>query len=209
MRKADWYFDFISPFAYIGLRRLQRFSGRLDIRYRPVLFAALLDHWENIGPAEIAPKRAWTFRWCTWWAGPLGIPFRMPAAHPFNPLPYLRLCIAAGNSFDAASKIFDAIWTTGVDAADERAFAQLAKSLGIDPERLAAREVKDALRTQTDQAIALGVFGVPTLSIDQELFWGADAMDFVDAWLADPGIVKTPEMQRAATLPVGVSRKRN
>jgi 2-hydroxychromene-2-carboxylate isomerase len=208
MKKADWYFDFISPFAYIGLRRLQRFSGRLDIRYRPVLFAALLDHWENIGPAEIAPKRAWTFRWCTWWAGHLGIPFRMPAAHPFNPLPYLRLSIAAGNSFDAVGKIFDAIWTTGVDAADERAFAQLAKSLGVDPERLAAREVKDALRTQTDQAIALGVFGVPTLSIDQELFWGADAMDFVEAWLADPGIVKTPEMQRAATLPVGVSRKR-
>jgi 2-hydroxychromene-2-carboxylate isomerase len=208
MKKADWYFDFISPFAYIGLRRLLRFSGRLDIRHRPVLFAALLDHWENIGPAEIAPKRAWTFRWCTWWAGHLGIPFRMPAAHPFNPLPYLRLSIAAGNSFDAVCKIFDAIWTTGVDPADESAFAKLAQSLNVDPARLAAREVKDALRTQTEQAIALGVFGVPTLIIDQELFWGADAMDFVDAWLADPGIVMTPEMLRAATLPVGVSRKR-
>lgn len=208
MKQAHWYFDFISPFAYIGLRRLQRFSGRLDIRYHPVLFAALLDHWENIGPAEIAPKRAWTFRWCTWWAGHLGIPFRMPAAHPFNPLPYLRLSIAAGNSFDAISKIFEAIWTTGADPADERTFAALAKSLNVDPVRLAEREVKDALRTQTDQAIAQGVFGVPTLIVDQELFWGADAMDFVEAWLADPGIVATPEMRRVATLPVGVSRKR-
>lgn len=208
MKKADWYFDFISPFAYIGLRRLERFAGRLDVRYRPVLFAALLDHWDNIGPAEIAPKRAWTFRWCTWWAAHLGIPFRMPAAHPFNPLPYLRLSIAAGNSFDAVSRIFDAIWTTGADPADERAFAELAKSLRVDPARLADQEIKDALRTQTGQAITLGVFGVPTLIVEQELFWGADAMDFVDAWLADPGVVMTPEMLRAATLPVGVSRKR-
>ena len=170
--------------------------------------ARLLDHLENIGPAEIAPKRAWTFRWCTWWASHLGIPFRMPAAHPFNPLPYLRLSIAAGTSFDAVSKIFDAIWTTGVDPADEHAFAELARSLNVEPARLADREVKDALRTQTEQAIALGVFGVPSLIIGQELFWGADAMDFVDAWLADPGIVMTPEMLRATTVPVGISRKR-
>ena len=208
MNKADWYFDFISPFAYIGFHRLQRFAGRLDIRYRPVLFAALLDKWENKGPAEIAPKRAWTFRWCTWWAGHLGIPFRMPAAHPFNPLPYLRLSIATGNSHDAVGRIFDALWTTGADPADEREFGKLAKSLNVDPTQLADGRIKDALRSQTDHAISLGVFGVPSLIIGQELFWGADAMDFVDAWLADPGITTTPEMLRAATLPVGASRKR-
>ena len=209
MKKADWYFDFISPFAYIGLSRLDRFAGQLDIRLRPVLFAGLLNHWEQKGPAEIPGKRVWTYRWCTWLAGHLGIPFRSPAAHPFNPLPWLRLSIAAGNTPEAVTRIFEAIWTTGADAADENHFKAVAASLGVDLARLADQAVKDALRAETDKAIGLGVFGVPTLVIDQELFWGADSMDFVADYLADPGIVFTPEMQRAATLPVGVSRKKD
>src|ERR1700730_15510067 len=135
MKKADWYFDFVSPFAYIGLLRLGHFAGQLDLRYRPVLFAGLLDHWEQKGPAEIPAKRAWTYRWCNWWAAQQGIPFRFPAVHPFNPLPHLRLAIAAGNTQRAVIRIFEALWTTGSDPGDETAFAQLAHSLGVDPER--------------------------------------------------------------------------
>lgn len=209
MKKADWYFDFISPFAYIGLARLGRLSQKLDVRYRPVLFAGLLNHWEQKGPAEIAPKRVWTYRWCTWWAAQQGIAFRSPAVHPFNPLPYLRLAVASGNTPRAIRLIFEAIWTTGADPADEQAFAELARSLDVDPLRLGDQAIKDALRLETDQAVSRGVFGVPTLIVDGELFWGADAMDFVEAYLDDPGIIATDEMKRAATLPVGASRKRD
>jgi 2-hydroxychromene-2-carboxylate isomerase len=208
MKKADWYFDFISPYAYIGLARLERFAGKLDIRYRPVLFAGLLNHWEQKGPAEIAPKRVWTFRWCTWWAAQQGTPLRAPAVHPFNPLPYLRLAIAADNTPAAVRRIFDALWTTGADPSDERTFTDLARALNVDASRLGEQAIKDALRLETEQAISRGVFGVPTLIVDDELFWGADAMDFVDAYLADPGIVATDEMRRAANLPPGASRKR-
>jgi 2-hydroxychromene-2-carboxylate isomerase len=209
MKKADWYFDFISPYAYIGLARLERFSQKLEIRYRPVLFAGLLNHWEQKGPAEIPPKRVWTFRYCSWWAQQQGIPMRAPATHPFNPLPYLRLSIAAGNTPGAIRRIFAALWTTGGNPADELAFADLARSLDVDPARLGDQAIKDGLRLETEQAIARGVFGVPTLVIDDELFWGADAMDFVEAYLADPGIVATAEMKRAANLPAGASRKRD
>jgi len=208
MKIADWYFDFISPFAYIGLARLGRFSEKLEIRYRPILFAGLLNHWGQKGPAEIPPKRTWTFRYCTWWAAQQGIAFRSPALHPFNPLPYLRLAIAAGNTPFAIRRIFEALWTTGADPADERAFAELARSLNIDPLRLGEQAIKDALRLETQQAVARGVFGVPTLAVDDELFWGADAMEFVEAYLADPGIVATEEMIRAQNLPAGASRKR-
>jgi 2-hydroxychromene-2-carboxylate isomerase len=209
MTKADWYFDFISPYAYIGLARLERLSQKLEIRYRPVLFAGLLNHWEQKGPAEIPPKRVWTFRYCTWWAQQQGIPMRAPATHPFNPLPYLRLSIAAGNTRDAIRRIFAALWTTGGNPADEQAFADLARSLDVDPARLGDQAIKDGLRLETEQAITRGVFGVPTLVIDDELFWGADAMEFVEAYLADPGIVATAEMKRAANLPAGASRKRD
>ena len=208
MKKADWYFDFISPFAYLALNRVEQLSRKVEIRYRPVLFAGLLNHWEQKGPAEIPPKRVWTYRWCTWWAAQQGIAFRSPAVHPFNPLPYLRLAIATGNTPLAIRRIFEAVWTTGADPNDERTFEQLARSLDIYPSRLGDQAIKDALRLETSQAVARDVFGVPTLIVDDELFWGADAMDFVEAYLADAGIVATDEMKRAANLPVGASRKR-
>jgi 2-hydroxychromene-2-carboxylate isomerase len=209
MKKADWYFDFISPFAYIGLMRLGQLVHPLEIRYRPVLFAGLLNHWEQKGPAEIPAKRVWTYRWCTWWAAQQGIAFRAPAVHPFNPLPFLRLAIAAGNTPHAVRRIFETLWTTGADPASEQTFAELAHSLDVDPVRMGDQTIKDALRLETEHAVARGVFGVPTLIVNDELFWGADAMDLVAAYLADPGVIATEEMKRAANLPVGASRKRH
>ena len=111
---VDWYFDFVSPYSYICLHRLGELP--VQVSYKPVLFAGLLNHWGQKGPAEIPAKRKWTYRWCTWWAGELGIPFRFPAAHPFNPLPYLRLSLAAGCSAHAIGAIFAHLWTTGVPA---------------------------------------------------------------------------------------------
>ena len=113
MRSALWYFDFVSPFAYIGLHRLKELPADLAIEYRPVLFAGLLNHWGQKGPAEIATKRRYTYRWSHWWAKRLGFPLRYPAAHPFNPLHHLRLAIACGSTPDAIRTIFD-------DALDDR-----------------------------------------------------------------------------------------
>lgn len=85
----DWYFDFVSPYSYLGLHRLKDVKPKIN--YKPVLFAGLLKHWGQKGPAEIPAKRKWTYRSCDWQARKLGLPFRFPAAHPFNPLPHLRL----------------------------------------------------------------------------------------------------------------------
>lgn len=209
MKKADWYFDFVSPFAYFGFIRLEAVVRQIDISHRPVLFAGLLNHWQQKGPAEIPAKRAWTYRWCAWTAAQQGIAFRCPAVHPFNPLPYLRLAIAAGNTRSAILRIFEALWTTGIDPGDQRVLATLARSLDVDLQRLGDQAVKDRLRSETEQAIARGVFGVPSLMVDGELFWGADATDFVVAYLADPGIVGTDEMRRIAHLPIGATRRQS
>ncbi len=207
MRQADWYFDFVSPFAYFALQRLHELPADLQVTCRPVLFAGLLDHWGQKGPAEIAPKRIWTYRWCTWCAAQQGIPFRFPAAHPFNPLSYLRLSIAAGNGVPAIQRIFQALWTTAADPADPAVFEALALSLGVDEAAVAAPEVKSTLRQNTEQAAASGVFGVPTLLVDGELFWGADGFDFAKAFLADASVVTNAEMQRLSRLAVGAGRK--
>ena len=179
----------------------------VPVNFKPVLFAGLLNHFGQKGPAEIPAKRKWTYRWCTWWARSLGITFRFPAAHPFNPLPYLRLSLAAGNKPETVRRIFEAIWTTGEDAGDPDRFAALCRRIGVDVAALSSVEIKDALRKSTDDAAARGVFGVPSFVTNGEVFWGADAVDFVKAFLKDEAVLRNAEMRRVDALPVGAARK--
>ena len=207
MKRATWYFDFISPFAYIGLHRLKELPADLSIEFRPVLFAALLNHWGQKGPAELPTKRRYTYRVSHWTAKRLGLPFRYPAAHPFNPLHHLRLAIACGSTPEAVRKIFDAVWTTGGDASDPVLFLNLMKDLGIRQEDLEKPEIKNKLKSNTAEAVQRGVFGVPTIDVDGELFWGADSIDFLRAFLADPATVRNEEMRRLDQLPLAAARK--
>jgi 2-hydroxychromene-2-carboxylate isomerase len=207
MRRALWYFDFISPFAWIALNRLKELPADLEIEYRPVLFAGILQHWGQKGPAEMETKRRYTYRWVHWWAAQLGVPLRFPAAHPFNPLHHLRLCIACGSTPEAIRAIYESVWTTGEDATDQGRFMALCERLKVKPEALGAPEVKDSLRRNTEEAIKQGVFGVPTLEVDGELFWGADSMEFAQAFLKDPAVVRNSEMRRLDGLPVAAARK--
>jgi len=207
MRRALWYFDFVSPFAYICLHRLKELPGDLAIEYRPVLFAGLLNHWGHKGPAELPTKRRYTYRWSHWWAARLGIPFRYPAAHPFNPLHHLRLAIACGSAAGAVRRIFESIWNSGEDASDPLRFGSLLKDLGVQAADLDKPEIKSRLRDNTDQAAARGVFGVPTFEVDGELFWGADSIEFLRAFLADPSVLGSEEMRRLDALPAAAIRK--
>jgi 2-hydroxychromene-2-carboxylate isomerase len=207
MRAAIWYFDFVSPFAYICLHRLKELPPELAIEFRPVLFAGLLNHWGQKGPAELPTKRRYTYRWSHWWAHSLGVPLRYPAAHPFNPLHHLRLAIACGSKPEAIRAIFDDLWSTGRDASDAVGFSALAKGLGVSPADLDKPEIKDALRKNTEAAAQRGVFGVPTFEIDGELFWGADSIEFLRSFLANPAILRNAEMLRLDGLPVAAARR--
>jgi len=207
VRALTLYLDFVSPYSYIAFKRLHELPPDVALELRLVLFAGLLKHFGQKGPAEIDAKRRWTYRWCTWWAKELGIPFRFPASHPFNPLHHLRLALAAGPSRENVGRIFDAIWISGAEASDPSAFKALAKALGVDDAMLASPSVKEALRNNTEDAATRGVFGVPTYEVDGELFWGADAVGFVNAFLADAAVLRNDEMRRAGALPIGASRK--
>jgi 2-hydroxychromene-2-carboxylate isomerase len=199
----DWYFDFVSPFSYISLHRLKELPA--PVAYKPVLFAGLLKHWGQKGPAEIPAKRRWTYRWCNWWAGELGIPFRFPEQHPFNPLPHLRLALACDCRPDAVKRIFDWVWMSGENATHPSRFARLCAELGVDQDKLV--EVKDQLRLNTEQAATRGVFGVPSFVADGEVFWGADSLEFLQAFLKDAAVIRNDEMRRVDALPIGAARK--
>jgi 2-hydroxychromene-2-carboxylate isomerase len=205
---ADWYFDFISPFSYLQCEQLPTLERSIRIRYRPVLFAALLAAHGHKGPAEIASKRRFTYRFVVWQAAKLGIPLKFPAAHPFNPLALLRLAIAADCEPSAVRRIFRFVWRDGRLGDLPIEWAELISELDIPDaaSRIASSEVKDALKKNTDDAIARGVFGVPTLAIGDELFWGVDATAMAADYVAQGCKFTDAEMTRVASLPAGVQR---
>jgi 2-hydroxychromene-2-carboxylate isomerase len=207
---ALWYFDFISPFSYLQLTKVRQWRQRIDIVPVPIAFGAVLKHHGNIGPAEIPLKREFTYRFVQWQADSQGIALRFPPAHPFNPLAALRLCIAAGTSWESVEAIFHHLWRDGHAGTNATELAGVGRALGIaDVENATnSTEVKSRLRANTEAAIAADVFGVPTLRIGSERFWGNDASAMIEDWLAHPDLFAGAEYARIATLPVGVERAR-
>lgn len=207
MTEAIWYFDFISPFAYLQFSRFCQLPPDLHLTLKPVLFAGLLGHFGQKGPAEIPSKRRFVYRFFRWLAVQRSVPFNMPPTHPFQPLPPLRLAIAAGATAEAVGTIFDFIYGSGQDVGGP-AFAELGRALGFDDvaARIADPQVKERLRENTQEAIAAGVFGVPTFVARGELFWGDDATDMFLAFLRDPGLFEDAEMVRLSTMPMGLRR---
>lgn len=205
---AAWYFDFISPFAYLQWPRIRALQERHGIAVRPILLAGLLDHHGQKGPAEIPGKREFTYRFVQWRADQAGVPLRFPPAHPFNPIAALRLCIAAGATPEAVTAIFDHFWRDGHRGDDAESLAPVATALGIDDvaAAIAQPDVKAVLRANFEMALSDGVFGVPTLVADGERFWGEDATAMFEQWLAHPALFESAEMRRIAQLPVGVQR---
>jgi 2-hydroxychromene-2-carboxylate isomerase len=207
MKTLDWYFDFISPFAYLQSNRLEDFAMEARIRCKPVLFAGLLAHWGQKGPAEMLTKRQFTFEHVAWHAHKNGIALNYPAMHPFVPLKLLRLSILLGSPIDVVRRLFAYVWVEGKLPTDEQAWRSLLEELGVAPDELEAAEVKQQLRANTDEAIALGVFGVPTCVIDGQRFWGFDATDMVYGRLADDPFFESDTFAAATQLPDGVHRK--
>lgn len=208
--QAHWYFDFVSPFAYLQLNKVLRWREQLDITPVPILFGAILNHNGNLGPAEIPGKRAFTYRFTQWQAQQNGTLFCFPPAHPFSPVAALRLCIAAGSSWSSTEAIFNHIWRDGNAGGNASELADVGHALGIDNVENAANDtsIKAELRENTDAAIAAGVFGVPTLHIAGEIFWGNDASAMIEDYLAHPDRFASAEYRRLATLPMQIERKR-
>ena len=192
MKHITFYLDFISPYAHLAFEHLPEALEGLSysVSYQPVLFAGMLKHYGQLGPAEIAPKRDWTYRQVLWLASSLGIELQMPASHPFNPLALLRLAVACGAQGEpnryVVETLFRHVWRGGAEAADPQRLQALMQQL--EPRRAVnSDEVKAQLKSNTDEAVKLGIFGIPAFAVDEKLFWGFDALPMLRAYLAgDP-----------------------
>jgi 2-hydroxychromene-2-carboxylate isomerase len=185
MKQIHFHFDVISPYAYLAFDSLPKALEGIShsVVYKPVLFGAILQHFGQLGPAEIAPKRTWTY----------------------------RLALACGQAGACnryvTQMVFEHVWHGGQEASDPQRLAALTEKL--QPRRaMDDAAVKAELKANTDAAIGQGIFGVPTMEVDGQLFWGLDALPMLRAYLMGDDWFASPAWKEAGVLPTGVVRKR-
>jgi 2-hydroxychromene-2-carboxylate isomerase len=213
MTRIDFYFDVISPYAWLAFDRApQALAGTSHvIAYQPLLFAGLLGHWGQKGPAEIEPKRAWTYRQAAWLARQQDTLLQLPRPHPFNPLALQRLALACAEEGGTPNRhvvetLMRHVWCRdGADPNDAGALAALAAQLEPrrDPQ---GAEVKAELRARTEAAAAAGVFGVPTMVAEGRAFFGQDGLSLLAAMLHGDAWFAGPDWDDAGRQPMGVRR---
>lgn len=210
---VEFYFDPVSPYAWLAAEQFnQLLEAGGQIVSRPILLAALLSANGTKGPAEIPSKRAYTFRDVMRQAERLGLPFRGPPSHPFNPLVALRAVHAVKDESQRlrlTRHLLAAIWREGVDVSDPGALREILADGGFDADDLlaaaATEEIKLQLRDATQAAINVGVFGVPTFRIRGELFWGADRVDTV-IWALHGGTIDNVFCENVLARPASAKR---
>ena len=213
MKRISFYLDFISPYAYLAFEEMPQALVGLSysVTYKPLLFAALLKHYGQLGPAEIPAKRDWTYRQVQWLAHSKGHALYMPATHPFNPLGLLRLAVATDRNGQpnryVCETLFKHVWLGGADADDASRLAAITQQLAParDPADVA---VKEQLRVHAEDAIAKGVFGVPSFEVDGKVFWGVDALPMLRAYLLGDAWFEGPQWESARAVGAGVVRER-
>jgi len=220
MRDIHFYFDVISPYAWLAFKALPSSLEGIAhrVHYHPVVFGAMLKHHGQLGPAELPGKRDWTYRQVMWLAKQHGTVLQMPASHPFNSLALQRMAVAASSNGEPAREVVEAIfkhvWCSGLEATDANRMAELQAQLTqwtpqsqpnfqID---IQAPEVKQKLQQQTQAAIDLGLFGVPSMVVDGQVFWGQDALPMLRAYLEGDAWFQSSDWRDVGQLPVGVRR---
>jgi 2-hydroxychromene-2-carboxylate isomerase len=212
VKTVHFYLDFISPYAWLAFNALPQALQGISHRvvHKPVLFGAMLKHHGQLGPAEIAAKRDWTYRQVLWLAHQQGCELKLPAAHPFNPLGLLRLAVACDadgqpNRF-VCEQVFRHVWCSGQDAADADRLAALTAQL--HPQRdPVSPQVKQDLQANTQEAIERGLFGVPSFLVDDKVFWGQDALPMLRACLLGDDWFDGPDWNAVQGTAVGIRRQ--
>ena len=196
MDKPDtlsFYFDYISHNAYLAWTQMRELCARhgLMLEPVPVLFAGLLKAHGQRGPAEVLPKSRWMLWNVLRKARQRGIPIAPPFSHPFNPLIPLRVsCVEMplSDHLLLVDRLFAATWVQGRAVHEADVVEAVLHEAGLHSAALLAQAqsepVKNTLRDNTEAALAAGVFGVPTMRVRGELFFGYDDLPHLEAFLA-------------------------
>lgn len=201
---ATFYYDIISPFAYLYIKQRHRLEEKLNITPVPVLLGGLLRATENVGPGEVASKRPHTYQYCVWQAERLGLPFRFPEHHPFLTVAPQRLLLQEQADWKMVERAFDYVWIEGKDPSLSWSEFCVYLDLPADTPKPNSPEIKAELTANSLQAKADGAFGVPALIVNQHCFWGLDTIDWTLDYLAKPGMFEEASYAYAGNVPNGL-----
>ena len=205
-----FYFDYISSNAYLAWQALPGLAAKyaVDLEPVPVLFAGLLEAHGQLGPAEIPAKAYWMWKNNLRKAALLSVPLNPPAFHPFNPLLALRISsleLPIAERFALIDGLFNAVWVEGMHVGEAEVVEGVADRAGLCGSRLVEEaqtpESKKRLRVQTDDAISKGIFGVPSMLLSEELFWGYDDFPYLEHFLAGRDPLDAEAVPTKATAP--------
>ena len=213
-RVLRFHFDYISPYSYLAWQQLDGLALKHDllVEPKPTLFAGLLNSFGHKGPAEIPPKRIYMFKDCLRTAAQLGVPFAPVFSHPFNPLPSLRATLLDMDDETRkrlVTKLFHATWAQSRDLGSAELVGEICAEAGVPNaiERIQDPDIKQRLLDASREALELGVFGVPTMIVDDELFWGTDSFRHLDRYLSGDDPVRPEDVE--AWLAVPATARRN
>ena len=216
MDPIRFYFDFLSPYSYIAWTQIHPLAERHGraVDAVPILFAALLGAHGTKGPAEIPAKRVYIWKDALRTARVLGLPLAPPPAHPFNPLLALRVAstdLSRTERRRLVDGLYRATWEFGQGVTDPEVVARIADAAGLDGAALVRAAQTDAvkarLRMQTDEALAHGAFGVPSIVVDGELFWGYDSFGHIGRRLSGNDPVAEIDLLQWKDLPTAAVRR--
>jgi 2-hydroxychromene-2-carboxylate isomerase len=185
-KDAIFYYDIISPYAYIFMKTRKELQEHLNLKPQAIFFPGLLRLQNNVGPAEVAEKRLHTYTFCVWKAEQLNIPFKFPRRHPFSSIAAQRLLLQVSANWEMLDQAFDFVWGRGGDP--ETDWSDFCEAIGLprNTEKPQDDSVKKALLNETQKAAELGVFGVPSVLVDGRVFWGCDSMPWILDYLDRP-----------------------
>ncbi len=202
MQKIDFYFDYLSPFAYFAFLQLQKMQAlyHFELHFHPILLAGLLNHFKHKGPAEIPLKRECVYKQCLRYAKRNQIDFQFTAFHPFNPLPSLRLtCFMP--TVDIMTLIWQTGWVKGLDIGDSAVLRDVLITIGLNGDEIMKNitdpKIKNQLKENTERAISKDIFGVPSFILnDDEVFWGNDVLIDLEFCLKGKDYLDKNEFQK-------------
>ncbi|HVZ43568.1 MAG TPA: 2-hydroxychromene-2-carboxylate isomerase [Ramlibacter sp.] len=189
-KTVEFWFDVGSPAAYLAWTQLPRLASEAGaaIDYRPMLLGGVFQATANKSPMDVPAKGRYMNADLARFASRYGVPYRLNPHFPINTLTLMRGAIGLqmrepARMHDYVDAVYRAIWVEGRNMNDPAAVGAVLHAAGFDPQSLLAitqdPEVKERLKTVTQEAVARGVFGAPTFFVGEAMYWGQDRLDFV------------------------------
>ena len=183
-KHIEFYFDFISPYTYLGHRRIENEGSGINFNYKPILLGGLHKLWNITPQAYIEPKKEFMIMDCKMVSKKFKIDFIFNSKFPLNTIKLMRGCLVLENDQlkEYIKLVFDAYWKNNEDVNDNKVLSKILNQIDIKLEefedRIEKNDVKEKLKKFTSDAFKKKIFGAPTFVINNKNFWGQDRFEY-------------------------------